>query len=99
MRFTLGSAKGLGISLHQFETLEGVNLGLWDRWIVGRLAETLSVCSQSYSNYNFHLATAALKTFFYQYLCDTYLVSWLSFNCYSASTKAAEIDRKQPNLR
>eukprot|EP00099_Drosophila_melanogaster_P012665 NP_001286988.1 Valyl-tRNA synthetase, mitochondrial, isoform B [Drosophila melanogaster] len=73
MRFTLGSAKGLGISLHQFETLEGVNLGLWDRWIVGRLAETLSVCSQSYSNYNFHLATAALKTFFYQYLCDTYL--------------------------
>ncbi|EDW93094.1 valine--tRNA ligase, mitochondrial 1 [Drosophila yakuba] len=73
MRFTLGSAKGLGISLHQFETLEGVSLGIWDRWIIGRLAETLSVCSQSYGNYNFHLATAALKTFFYQNLCDTYL--------------------------
>ncbi|XP_017133903.1 valine--tRNA ligase, mitochondrial [Drosophila elegans] len=73
MRFTLGSAKGLGISLNQFETLEGVNLGMWDRWIIGRLAETLSTCSQSYSNYNFHLATAALKNFFYQNLCDIYL--------------------------
>ncbi|XP_017049707.1 valine--tRNA ligase [Drosophila ficusphila] len=73
MRFTLGSAKGLGISLQQFETLEGVNLGMWDRWIIGRLAETLSICSQSYNNYNFHLATAALKNFFYQNLCDIYL--------------------------
>jgi len=75
MRFTLGSAKSLGISLDQFETLEGVTLGVWDRWIIGRLAETLSTCSQSYTTYNFHLATAALKTFFYQNLCDIYLVS------------------------
>ncbi|XP_017071839.1 valine--tRNA ligase, mitochondrial [Drosophila eugracilis] len=73
MRFTLGSAKTLGISLHQFETLEGVSLGMWDRWIIGRLAETLTICSQSYNTYNFHLATAALKNFFYQNLCDIYL--------------------------
>ncbi|XP_037719122.1 valine--tRNA ligase, mitochondrial [Drosophila subpulchrella] len=73
MRFTLGSAKSLGISLDHFETLEGVTLGVWDRWIIGRLAETLSTCSQSYTTYNFHLATAALKNFFYQNLCDIYL--------------------------
>ncbi|XP_060651827.1 valine--tRNA ligase, mitochondrial [Drosophila nasuta] len=84
MRFTLSSAKSLGISLHDFETMEGVTLSMWDRWIIGRLAETLTICSQSYSNYNFHLATAALKQFFYQNLCDVYL----------ETTKAA-ISRKE----
>ncbi|KAH8306982.1 hypothetical protein KR044_002211 [Drosophila immigrans] len=73
MRFTLNSAKSLGISLHDFETMDSVTLSMWDRWIIGRLAETLKVCSQSYSSYNFHLATAALKQFFYQNLCDVYL--------------------------
>ncbi|KAH8343186.1 hypothetical protein KR059_006280 [Drosophila kikkawai] len=73
MRFTMGSAKGLGVSLKDFETLNGVSLGVWDRWILGRLAETLSIVSDSFTNYNFHVATAALKTFFYQNLCDTYL--------------------------
>ncbi|BFF97267.1 valine--tRNA ligase mitochondrial [Drosophila madeirensis] len=73
MRFTLGAAERLNISLHQFETLDGVNLGTWDRWIIGRLGETLAICSDSYNNYNFHMATAALKHFFYQNLCDTYL--------------------------
>ncbi|KAL7733352.1 hypothetical protein ACLKA6_004847 [Drosophila palustris] len=73
MRFTLGSAKNLGITLHEFETMDGVTLSMWDRWIIGRLAETLSICSDSYSTYNFHLATAALKHFFYQNLCDVYL--------------------------
>lgn len=33
----------------------------------------MSICSESYNTYNFHLATAALKTFFYQNLCDIYL--------------------------
>ncbi|KAH8319294.1 hypothetical protein KR067_003168 [Drosophila pandora] len=73
LRFTLGSAQGLGVTLDEFETLKGVNLSLWDRWIIGRLAETLAICSESYNTYNFHLATAALKTFFYQNLCDIYL--------------------------
>ncbi|XP_023160906.1 valine--tRNA ligase [Drosophila hydei] len=73
MRFTLGSAQILGITLDEFETLEGVQLNMWDRWIIGRLAETLSICSESSSNYNFHMATSALKHFFYQNLCDVYL--------------------------
>ncbi|KAH8380070.1 hypothetical protein KR009_008753 [Drosophila setifemur] len=73
LRFTMGSAKNLGVTLHDFETLNGVHLGMWDRWIIGRLAETLTVCRDSYNTYNFHLATAALKTFFYQNLCDIYL--------------------------
>lgn len=75
MRFTLGSAKSLGIGLNEFETMEGVKLGMWDRWIIGRLAETLSICSDCSTNYNFHMATSALKHFFYQNLCDVYLVS------------------------
>ncbi|XP_064541252.1 valine--tRNA ligase, mitochondrial [Drosophila montana] len=73
MRFTLGSAQSLGISLNEFETMEGVNLDMWDRWIIGRLAETLSICSDCSTNYNFHMATSALKHFFYQNLCDVYL--------------------------
>ncbi|XP_020816671.1 valine--tRNA ligase [Drosophila serrata] len=73
MRFTMGSAKGLGVALQDFESLNGVNLGLWDRWILGRLAETLSIVCESFITNNFHVATAALKTFFYQNLCDTYL--------------------------
>ncbi|KAH8370262.1 hypothetical protein KR093_002852, partial [Drosophila rubida] len=73
MRFTLNSAKTLNVSLHDFETMDGVTLSMWDRWIIGRLAEALTTCSQSYTNYNFHLATAALKQFFYQNLCDVYL--------------------------
>ncbi|XP_030572410.1 valine--tRNA ligase, mitochondrial [Drosophila novamexicana] len=73
MRFTLGSAKSLGIGLNEFETMEGVKLGMWDRWIIGRLAETLSICSDCSTNYNFHMATSALKHFFYQNLCDVYL--------------------------
>ncbi|KAH8415557.1 hypothetical protein KR222_004598, partial [Zaprionus bogoriensis] len=73
MRYTLGAAKGLGISLHEFETMNGVELSVWDRWIIGRLEDTLSKCSDCYANYNFHIATAALKQFFYNNLCDVYL--------------------------
>ncbi|KAH8257378.1 hypothetical protein KR038_008081 [Drosophila bunnanda] len=85
MRFTMGSAKGLGVALQDFESLNGVNLGMWDRWILGRLAETLSIVCESFINYNFHVATAALKTFFYQNLCDTYL----------ETTKAAISNREE----
>ncbi|XP_068148534.1 valine--tRNA ligase [Drosophila tropicalis] len=73
MRFTLGSAESLGVKLQDFETMQGVQLNMWDQWIVGRLAETLSICSDCYNNYNFHMATAALKHFFYQNLCDVYI--------------------------
>ncbi|ALC42892.1 CG5660 [Drosophila busckii] len=73
MRFTLGGAQSLGISCFDFETMEGVQLSMWDRWIIGRLAETLTICSDCYNTYNFHMATAALKHFFYQNLCDVYL--------------------------
>lgn len=75
MRYTLAAAKNLGVSLHEFETMDRVDLSMWDRWIIGRLAETLTSCSDCHENYNFHTATAALKQFFYQNLCDVYLVS------------------------
>lgn len=77
MRYTLNAAKNLGISLHEFETMDRVDLSMWDRWIIGRLAETLRSCSDCQRNYNFHTATAALKQFFYQNLCDVYLVRLL----------------------
>ncbi|XP_030385029.1 valine--tRNA ligase [Scaptodrosophila lebanonensis] len=72
-RFTLAAAKSLGIALQEIETMNSATLSMWDRWIIGRLAETLTICSDCYNNYNFHMATAALKHFFYQNLCDVYI--------------------------
>uniref|UniRef100_A0A1Q3F3E0 valine--tRNA ligase n=1 Tax=Culex tarsalis TaxID=7177 RepID=A0A1Q3F3E0_CULTA len=44
-----------------------------DRWIVSRLGSTIEVFEQALGSYNFHLATAAWKTFFYSNFCDVYL--------------------------
>ena len=44
-----------------------------DRWILSRLSSTLKACESSLENFNFHLATSALKTFFYSNFCDVYL--------------------------
>lgn len=46
---------------------------LMDRWILSKLSNTLRTVEISLEDYNFHLATNALKTFFYSNLCDVYL--------------------------
>ncbi|XP_059614663.1 valine--tRNA ligase [Phlebotomus argentipes] len=44
-----------------------------DRWILEKLASTQRIVRDSIDQYNFHLATAALKTFFYSNFCNVYL--------------------------
>lgn len=44
-----------------------------DRWILSRLGGTVLQFNQAMNEYNFHLATAALKSFFYTNFCDVYL--------------------------
>ncbi|KFB42222.1 AGAP006624-PA-like protein [Anopheles sinensis] len=46
---------------------------LMDRWILSRLGWAVKQCRDGIEGYNFHLATAALKTFFYSNFCDIYL--------------------------
>uniref|UniRef100_A0A034WE02 valine--tRNA ligase n=1 Tax=Bactrocera dorsalis TaxID=27457 RepID=A0A034WE02_BACDO len=72
-RYTIGAAEKLNLSLTDIETMGNCPLSKWDRWILSRLADTLTTVSQSIERYDFHLATAALKQFFYNNLCDVYL--------------------------
>lgn len=45
-----------------------------DKWILSRLCETVNIVNNALAEYNFHLACAALRTFFYANFCDIYLV-------------------------
>lgn len=73
-RYTIGAAEKLNLSLTGIETMGNCPLSKWDRWILSRLADTLTTVSQSIEKHDFHLATSALKQFFYNNLCDVYLV-------------------------
>uniref|UniRef100_A0A182JU20 valine--tRNA ligase n=1 Tax=Anopheles christyi TaxID=43041 RepID=A0A182JU20_9DIPT len=76
-RYTLACAKRFDGSkaTDQTEDLRQVvdRLPLMDRWILSRLGNTVQHCQEAFESYNFHLATAALKTFFYNNFCDVYL--------------------------
>ncbi|XP_058054335.1 valine--tRNA ligase isoform X2 [Anopheles bellator] len=71
-RYTLGCLEHFPLATKQTFP-EANRLCMMDRWILSRLASTIQVCSEAFEGYNFHLATAALKTFFYTNLCDVYL--------------------------
>lgn len=53
------------------------SLTTMDRWILSRLAQTVKIVDEAMNVYQFHIATAALRTFFYQNMCDVYLVKYL----------------------
>ncbi|XP_055376738.1 valine--tRNA ligase [Condylostylus longicornis] len=74
-RYTLQSFEKIKIDSSFMENLKLTSLNLcnMDKWILSRLMNTKEICYQSYDNYNFHLATQAIKTFFYSNFCDTYL--------------------------
>uniref|UniRef100_A0A182WBP2 valine--tRNA ligase n=1 Tax=Anopheles minimus TaxID=112268 RepID=A0A182WBP2_9DIPT len=76
-RYTLGCTERFGTLKDPLQTMElrkAVDqLTLMDRWILSRLGNTVQQCRDAFENYNFHLATAALKTFFYSNFCDVYL--------------------------
>lgn len=64
------------------------NLPKMDQWILSRLSHTILVTESSIDNFNLHLATKALKEFFYYNVCDIYL----------ETTKVAINDLKTSNL-
>uniref|UniRef100_A0A182PDM0 valine--tRNA ligase n=1 Tax=Anopheles epiroticus TaxID=199890 RepID=A0A182PDM0_9DIPT len=76
-RYTLGCAERFGEpkAIMEGEDLRKVipELPLMDRWILSRLGNTVQQCREAFESYNFHLATAALKTLFYSNFCDVYL--------------------------
>lgn len=71
-RYTLGSAEKYNPEDLQ---LTKESLTEMDRWILSRLGNTIATFESALEAYNFHLATAALKTFFYNNFCDVYLES------------------------
>lgn len=76
-RFAAAAAEGLEISAKVFEDFNESCLSKWDLWILSRLAHTLQQCRESLGNFNLHFATAGFKKFFYNELCDVYLVGFV----------------------
>ncbi|XP_004527056.1 valine--tRNA ligase isoform X1 [Ceratitis capitata] len=72
-RYTIGAAEKLNLPLADIETLGNCPLDKWDRWILSRLADTLTTVAQSIDQHDFHMATSSFKQFFYNNLCDVYL--------------------------
>ncbi|KAF7270781.1 hypothetical protein GWI33_016286 [Rhynchophorus ferrugineus] len=49
------------------------NASIMDKWILSRLSYLISTVNDSIEFYDFYIATAALKQFFYYEFCDIYL--------------------------
>ncbi|XP_049545988.1 valine--tRNA ligase [Anopheles darlingi] len=72
-RYTLGCLERFPPSVASWRPEDLAKAPPMDRWILSRLASTVQTCHEGFEGCNFHLATAALKTFFYSNLCDVYL--------------------------
>uniref|UniRef100_A0A2A4KB09 Valine--tRNA ligase n=1 Tax=Heliothis virescens TaxID=7102 RepID=A0A2A4KB09_HELVI len=53
--------------------LTSEDLTYFDKWILSRLAEMVERVNISMDNYDFHLATKAIRTLMYNEFCDIYL--------------------------
>lgn len=49
------------------------NLTYFDKWILSRMSDMVETVNKSMDNYEFHLATKAIRTFMYNEYCDIYL--------------------------
>lgn len=72
-RYSIQFADRLKLNVGSLNNVSNLKLSEMDLWILSRLGNTLKIVNSSLEDYNFHLATAALKTFFYSNLCDVYL--------------------------
>lgn len=72
-KFVTRVAENEGIIIKDIKSLNGLTLSEMDRWLLSRLGNTVKTMKSSMNNYNFHLATAALKTFFYTNVCDVFV--------------------------
>ncbi|KAJ0170473.1 hypothetical protein K1T71_013844 [Dendrolimus kikuchii] len=71
------SIKYLKMSLAKLQSTENEitinDLSHFDKWILSRLADTVKNVNNAMDNYDFHLATRALRTMIYNDFCDVYL--------------------------
>lgn len=74
-RYTITSHERFNLHTHDVVELEKLNFTVMDRYILSRLSNALKRIDKAMNSYNLHLATGALKNFFYGDLCDVYLVS------------------------
>lgn len=76
-RFTLAARSKWSVHLAPDNAIEsGIDVqhaSAMDRWILSRLARTVGTVDTAIGDFQLHVATAALRTFFYQNLCDVYV--------------------------
>ncbi|XP_055607364.1 valine--tRNA ligase [Uranotaenia lowii] len=73
VRYTLSSVEKFNQAELWLQRSEKDSLSEMDQWILSRLSNTMVTFESAMKTFNFHLATAALKTFFYNNFCDVYL--------------------------
>ncbi|XP_013145762.1 PREDICTED: valine--tRNA ligase-like [Papilio polytes] len=70
------SIKYMQLSFDKLRPIEGItrnDLTYFDKWILSRLAEMVDKVNKAIDEYDFHLATKAIKTLIYSEFCDVYL--------------------------
>ncbi len=74
-RYTITSHERYNLHVHDAVELKELELSDMDRYILSRLSNAMVKIDKSMDSYNLHIATGAIKGFFYGDLCDVYLVS------------------------
>ncbi len=59
----------------QAKSIQGMDLDLWDRWIISRLNSTIEDVEKNLLRFNFSGASRSLYNFFWSEFCDWYLES------------------------
>ncbi|KAJ6643552.1 Valine--tRNA ligase [Pseudolycoriella hygida] len=72
-RYTITSHERMDLQISDVVQLDMLEMTDMDRYILSRLGNTLEKVDKAMNSYNLHLATGALKSFFYADLCDVYL--------------------------
>lgn len=72
-RFFLHNCNQTGVNCYDEPQLKNETLREIDRWILSRLAKTMIAYRNAMEDFRFHDATHALRSFFYENLCDIYL--------------------------
>lgn len=73
VKFATGIAEHMNVEIKDIKSLDGLELSDMDRWLLSRLGKTVRTIHKAMDNYNFHHATAALKTYLYGNMCDVYV--------------------------
>lgn len=78
-KFSINYADKKGVLVTDVKDVDEKLLNYMDLWILSRLGNTIETINQCMENYNFHLATAALKNFLYFNFCNVYLETTKDF--------------------